>query len=177
MSDVQNTQGEQHSTQYLTFRLGGEVYALSVETIREIIQFGFVTEVPMIPDLVRGVINLRGVVIPVIDLAVRFGKERMIEGKRTCIIIVSIPDENNLPFRVGLMVDAVLAVVVVPDDDVGLAPGFGGGIRMDFVRGIIRQGGNLVIVLDIMHVLASEELAGMMLQSAREAIERMSDNH
>lgn len=172
MSDTPDSETTQAQRQFLTFRIGEDVYALPVGYVNEVIEFGYVTDVPMMPDFLRGVINLRGMVMPVIDLSVRLGKERLIETKRTCIIIVNVPDGKDV-FQIGLMVDAVNVVVEAMPEEYEGKPRFGAGIRMDFVSGVIAPGGKLIIVLDIMQVLSGDELSRLIVQSARDAVGRM----
>src|SRR5205823_12298088 len=97
------------SAQYLTFMLGGESFGIGIMAVKEIIEFGSITEVPMMPDSIRGVINLRGAVVPVMDLAARFGRAQTVPGKRTCIVIVELASGDG-PQVTGVVVDAVSAV-------------------------------------------------------------------
>lgn len=143
--------------QYLTFMLGGEVFAIGILAIKEIIEYGGLTEVPMMPDCIRGVINLRGAVVPVMDLSVRFGKAATVEGKRTCIVIVEIEAEGGQQV-VGVMVDAVNAVLEIPASEIEPAPAFGTRIRTDFIEGIGKVNGKFVILLNVNHVLSTEEI-------------------
>ncbi|MGZ5581460.1 MAG: chemotaxis protein CheW, partial [Methylobacter sp.] len=114
--------------QYLTFMLSGEMYAVSIARIKEIIQYGQVTEVPRMPAFIRGVINLRGAVVPVIDLSARFGKAPTVVGRRHCIIIMEVAIGEGTQ-NVGVMVDAVNAVLEIPADEIEPAPTFGTHIR------------------------------------------------
>ncbi len=143
--------------QYLTFMLGGEVFAIGILAIKEIIEYGGLTEVPMMPDCIRGVINLRGAVVPVMDLSVRFGKAVTMEGKRTCIVIVEIEAEGGQQV-VGVMVDAVNAVLEIPASEIEPAPAFGARIRTDFIEGIGKVNGKFVILLNVDRVLSTEEI-------------------
>jgi len=143
--------------QYLTFRLGEEVFAISIQAIREIIEFPGLTTIPLTPGFLAGVINLRGAVVPVIDLSVRFGRGPTQVSRRTCVVIVEIPtDEGLLP--VGVIVDAVNEVVELEAGQVEQRPNFGSGVRADFVAGMLRLHNQFVVALDLERVLSAEEL-------------------
>ena len=144
--------------QYLTFMLSGETYAISILSIKEIIQFGQLTEVPRMPDFIRGVINLRGAVVPVIDLSARFGKPPTQVGRRNCIIIIEVALGAETQ-NVGVMVDAVNAVLEIPDSEIEPAPTFGTNIRADFIAGMGKINGKFVIILNIQQVLSMDDMA------------------
>jgi purine-binding chemotaxis protein CheW len=146
--------------QYLTFVLGGETYAVSILRIKEIIQYGQLTEVPRMPGFIRGVINLRGSVVPVIDLSVRFGKSPTAEGRRNCIIIIEVAIEAKNQ-HIGIMVDAVNAVLDIPANEIEPAPTFGTDIRADFIAGMGKINGKFVIILNIQHVLSMDDMAAL----------------
>ncbi|WP_374563959.1 chemotaxis protein CheW [Ideonella sp.] len=148
----------QDPTQYLTFMLSGEVYAIGILSIKEIIEYGRLTSVPMMPATIRGVINLRGAVVPVMDLAVRFGKPANEVSKRTCIVIVELAngDEKQV---VGIVVDSVNAVQEIAAADIEPPPGFGTAISNDFVFGMGKVNGKFVILLNTQQVLAIDGLA------------------
>src|SRR5690348_14408473 len=101
------------ANQYLTFTLGGEMFAVGILNVKEIIEYGSLTEIPMMPTFIRGVINLRGAVVPVIDLAARFGSKATEVGRRTCIVIVEVPQDEGR-HDIGIMVDAVSEVLEIP---------------------------------------------------------------
>ena len=149
--------------QYLTFSLGGEVFALGILNVKEIIEFGSITEIPMMPAFIRGVINLRGAVVPVIDLSARFGGRTSAVSRRTCIVIVELgsgEDRQDL----GVIVDAVNEVLEIPRGDIEPPPSFGARIRADFIQGMGKVNGDFVIILNVERVLSTEEmtmLAGM----------------
>ncbi|MEJ1964140.1 MAG: chemotaxis protein CheW [Gammaproteobacteria bacterium] len=147
-----------HIQQYLTFMLGGEMFAISILAIKEIIEYSTLTEVPMMPASVRGVINLRGAVVPVADLAVRFGRAAGAVTKRTCIVIVETT-ANEGRQDVGVVVDAVNEVLDIPTADIEPPPTFGTRIRTDFIQGMGKVNNKFVILLDVNHVLALDELA------------------
>ncbi|EJN34240.1 chemotaxis signal transduction protein [Pseudomonas sp. GM78] len=143
--------------QFLTLTLGDELYALPIEHIREIIEFGGLTKIPMMPAFLRGVINLRGAVLPVVDLSVRFGHERTTIGRRTCIVIVEVVQDDEAQM-LGIIVDAVNEVLAVEANQVDARPAFGARIRADFIAGILSQNDRFVIVLDIRQVLSVDEI-------------------
>jgi purine-binding chemotaxis protein CheW len=147
----------QESGQYLTFMLGSEVFAIGILSIKEIIEYGDLTQVPMMPGCVRGVINLRGAVVPVMDLAVRFGKPPGATTKRTCIVIVESVRDGE-PEVLGVVVDAVNAVLEIPREDIEPAPSFGPRIRTEFIEGLVKVDGRFVILLATERVLAIEGL-------------------
>jgi len=145
-------------SQYLTFMLGSEVFAIGILAIKEIIEYGEITEVPMMPECVRGVINLRGAVVPVVDLAVRFGKPSSAVSKRTCVVIVEAANDAEREI-IGVVVDAVNAVLEIPAEDIEPPPSFGPRIRTEFIAGLGKVNGKFVIVLATDRVLAIEGLA------------------
>jgi purine-binding chemotaxis protein CheW len=146
--------------QYLTFMLGKEVFAIGILAIKEIIEYDGLTSVPMMPDCIRGVINLRGAVVPVIDLALRFGRPSSEVIKRTCIVIVE-SERNGEREDIGVIVDAVNAVLDIPASEVEPPPAFGAKIRTDFIQGLGKVNGKFVILLNVARVLAVEELTGV----------------
>ena len=147
--------------QYLTFSLREETFAMGILAIKEIIEYGPLTPVPMMPTCVRGVINLRGRVVPVIDLAVRFGREQTVPNRRTCIVIVEVGSRDERQ-DLGVMVDAVNQVVELPARDIEPAPGFGTKVRAEFIAGMGKLNGEFVIILDVARVLSADDLAALM---------------
>ena len=148
--------------QYLTFVLGGEIYALGILNIKEIIDYGNLTEVPMMPAFVRGVINLRGSVVPIVDLMARFGKGSTSIAKRTGIVIVEtgVQAEDDQQ-DIGIIVDAVNEVVDISQQDIEPPPSFGTGIRPDFISGMAKRNNRFVILLDVKKVLSVEEMVAL----------------
>ncbi|MBS1129987.1 MAG: CheW-like protein [Proteobacteria bacterium] len=144
--------------QYLTFSLGGEMFGLGILNVKEIIEYGNLTEIPMMPTFIRGVINLRGSVVPVIDLAARFNGQPTAVGRRTCIVIVEVPDEDAR-HDIGIIVDAVSEVLEIPGSEIEPPPSFGAKIRADFIFGMGKVNGKFVILLNIDNVLSIEEIA------------------
>ena len=152
--------GNDSPSQYLTFALGGEMFAVGILNVKEIIEYGQLTEIPMMPAFIRGVINLRGSVVPVIDLAARFGHAQSDVGKRTCIVIVEVQQDDS-KHDLGIMVDAVSEVLEVSSADIEPAPAFGAKIRADFIDGMAKIAGKFVIILDIQRVLSVDEIASL----------------
>ncbi len=150
--------GGQDVQQYLTFQLGGEMYAVGILNVKEIIEYGQLTEIPMMPAFIRGVINLRGSVVPVIDLSARFGGRQTEVGRRTCIVIIELTD-GDIRQDIGIVVDAVSEVLEVSRADIEPSPAFGAKIRADFIDGMAKIGGKFVIILNIQRVLSVEEIA------------------
>ena len=143
--------------QYLTFSLDEEMFAVATRQVREIIEYANVTTVPMMPHFVKGVINLRGSVVPVIDLSARFGRAASRIHRRTCIVIVEVEHEGTQQ-ELGVVVDAVSEVLEISASDVEPAPTFGTRIRADFIGGMGRVGDGFVVVLNIDRVLAVSEM-------------------
>ena len=145
-------------SQYLTFALGGEMFAVGILNVKEIIEYGNLTEIPMLPAFIRGVINLRGAVVPVIDLSARFGGKPTELSRRTCIVIVEVADDDTR-HDIGIMVDAVSEVLDIPDREIEPPPSFGARIRADFISGMGKVAGKFVILLNIDKVLSVDEIA------------------
>jgi purine-binding chemotaxis protein CheW len=155
--------------QYLTFMLGGEMFSISILCIKEIIWYANLTEVPMMPACIRGVINLRGAVVPVLDLSNRFGKPSTPVIKSSCIVIVEVPTAvEGEHLNMGVVVDSVQAVLEIPTSEIEPAPSFGAKIRSEFIEGIAKVNGKFVILLNVKRVLSTEEI-GQMGQMAEHA--------
>jgi purine-binding chemotaxis protein CheW len=159
VADEDDSAAEQQR-QYLTFRLGEESYALGLMSVKEIIEYGGVTQVPMMPGFVRGVINLRGRVVPVIDLANRLRSESAAVTRRTCIVIVEVTNDGEAQ-DMGIIVDAVSQVVDIPPQSVEPGPSFGAKVRADFIAGMGKLDEGFVIMLDIDRVLAGEDMTAV----------------
>ena len=144
--------------QYLTFTLGGEMFAVAILNVKEIIEYGTVTEIPMMPGFIRGVINLRGAVVPVIDLSCRFGGKSTQVARRTCIVIIELIQDDQ-KHDIGVMVDAVSEVLEIARAEIEPPPSFGAKIRTDFISGMGKVSGKFVIILDVARVLSVEEIA------------------
>ena len=154
--------------QYLTFTLHSEMFAVGILNVKEIIEYGNLTEIPMMPSFIRGVINLRGSVVPVIDLSCRFGNQITEVSKRTCIVIVEV-QEGDYKHDIGIMVDAVSEVIEIAAREIEPAPSFGAKIRADFIHGMGKVAGKFVIILHIMKVLSTEEIALLSKAAGAEA--------
>jgi len=150
------------SIQHLSFRVRQARYALPIELVREIIEYGQITTVPMMPTFIHGVINLRGNVVPVLDLAARFGFELTEPSKRTCIVIIELELDDQLQ-RIGLVVDAVDAVLDIDSTEVEPAPPFGAGIRTDFIAGMARDERGFTIILEVRRVLSLDDIRQLSL--------------
>ncbi|MCX8087223.1 MAG: chemotaxis protein CheW [Rhodocyclaceae bacterium] len=142
----------------MTFTLGGEMFAVGILNVKEIIEYGNLTEIPMVPAFIRGVINLRGAVVPVIDLAARFGGKVSEVQRRTCIVIVEVTQEDSR-HDIGIMVDAVSEVLEIPDSEIEPPPSFGAKIRADFIAGMGKVNNKFVVILEIQKVLSIDEMA------------------
>lgn len=146
--------------QYLTFTLQGESYGVDILGVREIIEYARPTTVPMMPGFVHGVINLRGHVVPVIDLAQRFARSPTELHARTCIVIVEL-DHGDGAQALGVLVDAVNAVLDLDAAQIEPAPSFGTGLQREFIQGMARVDSGFIILLDIPRVLSTDELVAL----------------
>lgn len=142
----------------ISFRIGEQEFCVDIMAVREIRGWTQATPLPQAPSYVRGVINLRGAVVPVMDLSARFGRATAEVTRRTCIVLVEIESESGRQ-DVGVIVDAVNAVLEIPDSEIEPAPTFGARIRTDFIRGMGKVDGRFVIILDTNHVLSVDEIA------------------
>lgn len=143
---------------YLKFTLGSEMFAIDIQRIREIIEYTTPSAVPMMPEALLGVINVRGSVVPVIDLAKRFGWAATVVGKRTSIVIVEIAHRQQTHV-LGLLVDRVNAVGPIAEEDIEPVPAFGASIKTEFIAGIAKSDERFVIVLSIERTLSVDEIA------------------
>ena len=133
--------------QFLTFWLGEELFGMDIRSVREIIQCGPMTALPLMPAFVRGVINLRGAVVPVIDLQSRFGLGAAAVGKKTCIVIFDAMRDGER-VELGLLVDAVSEVIEIGASQIEPAPNFGTAVRRDFIQGMGKVADRFVIILE-----------------------------
>ena len=143
-------------TQHLTFEVAGEEYAIPLLAVREIIQYETATKVPHTPEWIHGLINLRGLVVAVVDLAVKFVAARTVPGPSTCIVIVEVSHEQQR-IVLGVLADAVHQVIELADGDIKPAPSFGTRVNVDFLRGVGMLETGLVLVLNVESVLLTEE--------------------
>src|SRR5579872_6359286 len=136
-------EAEQNVQQYLTFMIGGEEYAVSLLKVKEIIEYDTVTQIPKTPEWIRGVINLRGSVVPVIDLAVKFRQAPSVAGKLTCIVITEVQNDvqsGDEAAVMGIMVDSVRQVIDLRAQDIEEPPTFGTRVNVDYLQGMARSG-------------------------------------
>jgi purine-binding chemotaxis protein CheW len=145
---------------YLTFTLAGEEYGIGILKVKEIIGIMAITTVPQMPDYLKGVINLRGKVIPVVDLRLKFGMDAMDYTERTCIIVVEIACTGQ-KVMIGILVDSVSEVLNIKGSDIEDAPNFGSRLNTDYILGMAKTGGKVKILLDIDRVLSTQEISLM----------------
>ena len=143
---------------YLTFELDAEEYGLEILKVKEIIGIMNITSVPQTPDYVKGVINLRGKVIPVIDLRLKFTMNPLEYSERTCIIIVDIAGTSGKKVMVGIVVDCVSEVLNIKGDEIEDTPSFGSRLNTEYIMGMAKVKGGVKVLLDIDQVLNAEEL-------------------
>lgn len=145
---------------YLTFKLGSEEFGLEILKVQEIIQMQSITRVPRTPEFVRGVINLRGKVIPVVDLRLKFGMESTEDTERTCIVVVQIRNATSVVVM-GTIIDEVREVLDIPEASIEDTPSFGTSIDTEFILGMGKIGQNVKILLDIDKVLSAQEISSV----------------
>jgi purine-binding chemotaxis protein CheW len=146
------------TTQYLTFKLDDEVFALDISKIREVLDFTSITRVPRTPEFMRGVINLRGSVVPVVDLRLKFGMAKTEKTVNTCIIITEVTVDDAIAV-VGALADSVQEVMDLRSDHIEPAPKIGTRLNMMFIKGMGKQDNKFIIILDIDKVFSTDELA------------------
>jgi len=154
--DLMSGGGE--GNQYLTFMLAGEEYGVDILRVQEIKGWDNVTKIPNTPKYIRGVINLRGTIVPIIDLRLRFNLDYLEYGVTTVVIVVKVESENGKERTMGIVVDAVSDVYNISNDDFKDAPDFGTAVDTDFVKGLTTVNEKMVILLDIDHMCNSAEL-------------------
>ena len=153
--------------QALTFQLSGEVYGMDILDIREIIEYSGLTPVPMMPDFIEGVINLRGSVVPIVSLAKRFQLPVSPVTKRTSVIVLEVEDVGE-KIEIGLIVDYVNEVLDIDEKEICSAPSFGSKIRAEFIKGMAKIDEKFLVLLDVESVLSVEELSALKETSARD---------
>jgi purine-binding chemotaxis protein CheW len=153
------------ATQYLTFKLDEEVFALDVSKVREILEYSTVTKVPQTPDFMRGVINLRGSVVPVIDLRLKFGLTATEQSVNTCIIVTEV-GMGGETILLGALADSVQEVNEMEPGQIEATPHIGTRLNTDFIKGMGKQGGNFVMILDIDKVFSADELSTVQQQDS-----------
>jgi purine-binding chemotaxis protein CheW len=165
MPEVPNARDAQVAGQYLMFNVRNTTYAVPIGSIREVVELQSLTRMPLAPAVVPGVLNLRGSVIPVVDLSVRIGGPPSPIGRRTCVIIVEMgPGEGLQPL--GVIVDAVSEALEVEARQLERRPAFGAGLRTEFVAGMLNLSGRFVVVLDLPQLLSLAELEQLITQEA-----------
>jgi purine-binding chemotaxis protein CheW len=158
--------GEKLAGKYLTFKLALEEYGLEILKVQEIIQMQAITRVPRTPDYVRGVINLRGKVIPVVDLRKKFILDMCSDTEKTCIIVVQLSSLDNIVVM-GIIIDEVKEVLDIKAEDIENTPSFGSNINTDFILGMGKVNGTVKILLDIDKILSSSEVSAL-IQTAHQ---------
>lgn len=152
--------GKARAGKYLTFKLESEEFGLEILKVQEIIQMQSITRVPRTPEFVRGVINLRGKVIPVVDLRLKFGMDQAEDTERTCIVVVQIRGASSM-LVMGIIIDEVREVLDIPESSIEDTPSFGTSIDTEFILGMGKIGQNVKILLDIDKVLSAQELSSV----------------
>jgi purine-binding chemotaxis protein CheW len=146
------------TTQYLTFKLEDEVFALDISKVREVLDFTTITKVPRTPEFMRGVINLRGSVVPVVDLRLKFGMSKTEKTVNTCIIITEVTVDGDTTI-LGTLADSVQEVMNLEPDHIEPAPKIGTKLNVEFIKGMGKQGEHFTIIIDIDKIFSTEELA------------------
>jgi len=146
--------------QYLTFKLGNEVFGIEVAKVREVLDFATITAIPRTPEFMSGVINLRGSVVPVVDLRRCFGMSKTERTRSTCIVVVEVMLENESTV-IGALADSVEEVIDLEPDQIEPAPRIGTQVRTDFIRGMGKRDSRFLMILDIDRVFSADQLAAV----------------
>lgn len=144
--------------QYLTFILGEEIFALDILKVREVLDFTTITKVPRTPEFMRGVINLRGGVVPVVDMRLKFGMIETEKTVNTCVIIAEVSMDGETTI-LGALADSVQEVFELEPDRIEPAPKIGTQLNLEFIRGMGKRYGNFIIILDVDKIFSADELA------------------
>ncbi len=155
-----NTAENTIATQYLTYKLGDELFAFDIAKVREVLDFTAITHVPKMPDFMRGVINLRGSAVPVVDLRLKLGMTKTDKTVDTCVIISEVR-VNGARTTIGALADSVQEVMDLGAGQIEPAPKIGTGMNIEFIKGMGRHGERFIVILDIDKVFSSEELAAL----------------
>ncbi|AVL27108.1 chemotaxis protein CheW [Shewanella xiamenensis] len=147
-------------TQYLTFQSGNDTFAIGILDVKEIIEIEGITRVPMMPEFLCGIINLRGKVVPVIDLSKRLGRLTTVISKKSCIVLVEVSHEDEQQ-TIGMLVDEVNEILEIDDEHTQPPPDFGADLRVDFIRAMGRVGEHFMILLDINYVLSVADISAI----------------
>ncbi len=158
LAEDNNGVTDENGIQYLTFYLGHEVYGINISYIKEVIEYIPVTKVPLVPEYIAGVVNLRGNIIPVLDVVQLFFTKNLSDNKFSDIIIIEINDGGQ-DFTVGILIDAVKEVVSISHENIDETPDFGTKIRTDYISGVGKLKNEFIILLEIMKVLSLDELS------------------
>lgn len=167
--EVKEEQDVVNSDKYLTFFVSEEQYALNVLNIREVLSNQAISRIPRMPEYIRGIINLRGYVVPVIDLKIKFGLGESVDSIHTSIIVAEVSTGRE-EFIMGLLTDGVSEVLVIEDEDIEPAPAILAKVDASLIRGIGKRNDAFIVVLDIKKVLSVEELRGITTEEAEEAV-------
>lgn len=157
---------QKETGQFLTFQLEEEVFALDINQIREVLEFNDITKIPQTPEMMRGVINLRGNVVPVIDLKQKFGMGRTEKTVSTCIIIIELLIEDEI-VNIGALTDSVSEVINLSDDQVEPPPKIGNRLNAELLKGMGKKDGQFILILDIERIFSTDELS--MVQEVTDA--------
>ncbi|SMC23909.1 purine-binding chemotaxis protein CheW [Desulfacinum hydrothermale DSM 13146] len=158
---VMDKEDRSREGKYLTFSLCNEEYGIGILKVKEIIGMMAITPVPQTPHFVKGVVNLRGKVIPVIDLRLKFGMEESEYNERTCIIVVETSGASSSYAMMGLVVDSVSEVVNIKEEDIEDSPAFGTRLSTEYILGMAKSGDSVKILLDIDKVLTAQEIQAL----------------
>jgi purine-binding chemotaxis protein CheW len=162
--------GITETCQYLTFKLGNEVFATDVAKVREVLDLTAITAIPRTPPFMRGVINLRGSVVPVVDLRLCFDMTKTESTRNTCIVVVEVLLDNEATV-IGALADSVEEVIDLEPEQIQPAPRIGTQIRTDFIKGMGKRDTQFIMILDIDKVFSAEELASVRVQDANRPVE------
>lgn len=166
---------EETYTQYLTFLIAGKTFAVGILEVNEIIEVSEMTDVPMMPKFIRGVINLRGSVVPVIDLAARMSRGQSEISKRSCIVLVEIERTDGEHQAIGMLVDAVNEIVEIEQANIRPAPNMGEGVNTSFIQAMGKVDELFIILLDIDHVLSTEQIGQIEQLADSQAVQASLD--
>lgn len=162
--------GITETRQYLTFKLGNEVFATDVAKVREVLDLTAITAIPRTPPFMRGVINLRGSVVPVVDLRLCFEMTRTESTRNTCIVVVEVVLDNEATI-IGALADSVEEVIDLEPEQIQPAPRIGAQIRTDFIKGMGKRDMQFIMILDIDRVFSAEEMAGLRAPESNQPVE------
>jgi purine-binding chemotaxis protein CheW len=160
---------EWNTNQYLTFTLSRELFALNIASVKEVLEHTKITKVPRTPGFMKGVINLRGHAVPIVDMRLKFGMSQGEITVNTCIIIVEVKSDQAEIVQIGALVDSVREVIEMNDGQVEPPPKMGLSVNTDFIRGMAKQGDDFVLILDVQKIFSAEELAAASSVSADDA--------